>query len=110
MYCGQSRSSEFTAVIPAEAKTLPSPVIPRSLAPQGTASIFSIMARSLCFFLSPANAVTASMRASAVISGVLLVIKPPSENCFVFQVAARQRQNQKNGRQADDLPPRNEVT
>src|SRR5260370_898305 len=52
-YCGHSFSLELTAVTPAEAKMLPSPVKPLSLAPQGTASIFSSMPLSAPrFFLS----------------------------------------------------------
>src|SRR5580658_3095675 len=89
MYSGQSFSLEFTAVIPAEAKTLPRLLRPRSLAPQGTACICSIMTRSGCFFLSPANAGTANINTSAVISSVLLVIRASGENCLVLPVAAK---------------------
>src|SRR5258708_30993307 len=52
-YCGHNFSSEFTWVIPAEPHTAPSPVKPRSFAPQGTASIFSSMALASGFFFLP---------------------------------------------------------
>src|SRR5215469_1136386 len=76
MYCGHNFSVELTAVAPIEANTLPKPVSPRSLAPQGTASIFSIMARSRCF-LPPANEGTARSNVNISISGNLRFIAPP---------------------------------
>jgi hypothetical protein len=48
MYWGHNFSWEFTCVMPAEARRVPKPVMPFSLAPQGTASIFSNKALSGC--------------------------------------------------------------
>jgi hypothetical protein len=79
MYCGHSFSVEFTAVAPTEANMLPKPVSPRSLAPQGTASIFSIMARSRCF-LPPAKQGTASNSADISMSGNFRFISASLEN------------------------------
>src|ERR1700693_4335704 len=76
MYCGHSFSSEFTCVTPTEPHRLPSPVNPRSLAPHGTASILSIMARLACFFLSAANPGRAIRRLSETIIGMLLAHEP----------------------------------
>jgi hypothetical protein len=45
------RAQLFICVIPADAKTLPTPEMPFCLAPQGTASIFSSMPRWGGFFL-----------------------------------------------------------
>src|SRR5580692_2823228 len=69
IYCGHNFSSELTLVMPTEAHTLPSPVMPCSLAPHGTASIFSIMARCACF-LSPANIGSAIESANSEIANL----------------------------------------
>src|SRR6201997_3814164 len=84
MYCGHNFSVELTAVAPMEANTLPKPVSPRSLAPQGTASIFSIMARSRCF-LPPANEGTARSSVIMRTSGNLRFISASLDiPCFPF--------------------------
>src|SRR5580704_9027749 len=78
IYCGHSFSSEFTCVMPAEAHTVPKPVMPFSFAPQGTASIFSNKALSGCFFFfSSALRGTAETRTRAKMSAVLTFITPP---------------------------------
>src|SRR5260370_11335679 len=51
-YCGHNCSCEFTCSTPIDANTLPKPVRPRCLAPQGTACMLSNMALWACFFLS----------------------------------------------------------
>src|ERR1700758_3609868 len=86
MYCGHSFSSEFTCVTPTEPHRLPSPVNPCSLAPQGTASIFSIMARLACFFLSAANPGRAIRRVSETIIGTLRFIQASGKAFLHLQV------------------------
>src|ERR1700757_3723130 len=71
--------------MPTEAQMLPRPVTPFCFAPHGTASIFSSIALSGCFFFpSPALPGIAANRTSDETRRVLILMVPPCQLLGIF--------------------------
>src|SRR5580704_8263096 len=94
-YCGHSVSLECMSVMPTDAQKEPRPDKPFCLAPQGTASIFSSIARSGWFFFLPsAERGNTATSTSATTTGILKFIKSPSKICRVQGTAGDRQARQ----------------